>query len=212
MQIMISKKWRKSKAQQKKNPKHSQQLCYLAEFILHIYSCVASPVGSGGRIGGLVWTAKNAGSDKLSLMLASSSLVVYTLSLCNPICLLAFCCQQGVLQWAVWEVTPVLPVVLFAVWCASPCGQTKPSSPLHDAWSDNNLQKPATNKEKSTEFTWSSFHRGFHVRTVIMNKYCLFRKSGEKHIHLDFRACHFLSLFKLQDNLSSRHMRISSFI
>lgn len=41
------------------------------------------------------------------------------------------------------KLTPLLPVVLYGVWRASPCGQTKPSSPLHDAWSDNNLQKPA---------------------------------------------------------------------
>lgn len=107
-------------------------------------------------------------------MLASfPSLAIYTLAMCNPICLLAFCCQHGVQQWALWELTPVLPVVLFAVWCASPCGQTKPSSPRHDAWSDNNLQKPAqTQRERQWvhlqqqdgQITLRA-HQGIHVHT-----------------------------------------------
>lgn len=84
-----------------------------------------------------------------------------------------FVANMGVLQWAVWELTPVLPVVLFAVWCASPCGQTKPSSPRHDAWSDNNLQKPA---QTQREREWVHLqqqdgqiilcaHRSVHVHT-----------------------------------------------
>lgn len=47
---------------------------------------------------GLAWTKKIAEFDKLSLMLASFSLVMYTISVCNSISLLALCCQHEVLQ------------------------------------------------------------------------------------------------------------------
>lgn len=70
------------------------------------------------------------------------------------------------------KLTPVLPVVLFAVWCASPCGQTKPSSPRHDAWSDNNLQKPAqTQRERQCHLQQQDSritpcaYQGMHVHT-----------------------------------------------
>lgn len=44
---------------------------------------------------GPVWTAKDTEFDKLSLMLASFSLVIYTPSVSNPICPLAFgCCTE----------------------------------------------------------------------------------------------------------------------
>lgn len=160
---------------------------------------------------GPVWTKKNTEFDKLSLMLASFSFMMYTLFVCNPICLLAFCCQHGVLQWAAWEPTPVLPVVLFAVWCASPCGQTKPSSPRHDAWSDNNLQKPA---QTQRERQWVHLqqqdgqiapraHRGIHVHMSKCAESVYFSKSWNNpfrhrslafsdHIQIEYLLLHWL--------------------